>query len=72
MSDNKKVITVHAQDLLASIGFCAQKIVAAVSHHAAGAPFPDPEAISSEIKRMNDLNETLKAMQQEPANTEAA
>ncbi len=59
-------------DVLAAIAFGAQRIVAAAGNHAAGAPFPHPDAIGQEIARMHELNEALKAMQRQPANEAAA
>lgn len=65
-------LTVQASDVLAAIAFQAQRIVAATNNHAAGAPFPDPKGIDEVLVRMSELNSALKAMQQEPANEEAA
>jgi hypothetical protein len=48
-----------AQDILASIGFEAQRLAAAVGQHAAGAPFPDPNIMQQVIDRMSHLNKTL-------------
>lgn len=48
-----------AQDVLASLGFEAQRIAAAVGQHAAGAPFPNPLIIQQLIERMSHLNTTL-------------
>jgi hypothetical protein len=48
-----------AQDILASIGFEAQRIAAGVSQHAAGAPFPDPKLLQHVIDRMGKLNGML-------------
>ena len=64
--------TMTSADVLAAIAFGAQRIVAAAGNHAAGAPFPDPVAIGKELARMNDLNDALKAMQQQPVNEAAA
>lgn len=52
-------ISFSAQDILASIGFEAQRIAAAVGQHAAGAPFPDPNVVQQLIDRMSHLNKTL-------------
>ena len=71
MSEQKN-LTVQASDVLAAIAFEAQRIVAATNNHAAGAPFPDPNGIDQVIARMSELNSALKAMQQVPANSEAA
>lgn len=62
-----------AQDILASLGFEAQRIAAAVAQHAQGAPFPDPCVIKQLIYRMGHLNETLirfGAFLTQPAPTE--
>jgi hypothetical protein len=48
-----------AQDILAAIGFEAQRLAAGVAQHAAGASFPDPKVIQQVIDRMNELNQTL-------------
>jgi hypothetical protein len=48
-----------AQDILAAIGFEAQRVAAGVSQHAAGAPFPDPKIIQQVLDRMTHLNKTL-------------
>lgn len=47
------------QDILASIGFEAQRLAAAVGQHAAGASFPDPRIMQQVIDRMGHLNATL-------------
>ena len=52
-------INVSAQDILAALGFEAQRIVAAVAQHAAGYPFPSPKQIQEVIDRMVALNGTL-------------
>lgn len=67
-----RALTMTAADVLAAIAFGAQRIVAAAGQHAAGAPFPDPSLIAHELTRMSELNDALKAMQQEPANEAAA
>lgn len=66
-------ITMTASDILAACAFEAQRIVAAAGQHAAGAPFPDPDAIAGTLRRMTELNDALLALKKiEPANTEAA
>lgn len=65
-------LTMNASDLLAAIAFEAQRIVAAAGQHAAGAQFPEPEAIAKTIARMSELNGHLLMMQKAPANSEAA
>ena len=52
-------VNFSAQDILASLGFEAQRIAAAVGQHAAGAPFPDPRVIQQLIDRMSHLNATI-------------
>ena len=52
-------INVTAQDLLAALGFEAQRLVAAVSQHAAGYPFPSPLEMQKVLDRMFNLNQTL-------------
>lgn len=52
-------IEFSAQDVLAALGFEAQRIAAAVGQHAAGAQFPDPRIIQQLIDRMSHLNKTL-------------
>lgn len=47
------------QDVLAAIGFEAQRIANAVAQHSAGAPFPAPLELQGVINRMNTLNATL-------------
>lgn len=68
----RKNLTVTAADILAAIALHAQRIVAVMQQYAAGAPFPDPSAIEGELSRMMELNNALKAMQQAPANSDAA
>jgi hypothetical protein len=67
-----KNITVTSSDILAAIALHAQRIVAVTGQFAAGAPFPDPNAIAGELARMTELNDALKVMQQATANSEAA
>jgi|WetSurMetagenome_2_1015567.scaffolds.fasta_scaffold40738_2 hypothetical protein len=52
-------VNFSAQDVLAALGFEAQRLAAAVGQHAAGAPFPDPRVIQQVLNRMNHLNVTL-------------
>lgn len=59
MSESEEKVNVSAQDILAAIGFEAQRIVAAVSQHAAGYPFPKPDAMSQILQRMTNLNNVL-------------
>lgn len=47
------------QDVLAAIGFEAQRIANSVAQHSAGAPFPDPKALQVVIDRMTELNTAL-------------
>jgi hypothetical protein len=47
------------QDVLAAIGFEAQRIANSVGQHSAGAPFPDPKALQEVINRMSELNTSL-------------
>lgn len=67
-----KNLTVTSGDILAAIALHAQRIVAVTGQYAAGAPFPDPQSIGGELERMVELNNALRAMQQAPANSEAA
>lgn len=55
-SDN---INITAQDILASIGFEAQRIAAAIAQHAVGYAFPPPDSLQKHIDRMNNLNQAL-------------
>ena len=50
-------LTVRSSDVLAMIAFEAQKIVAVMNHHAAGAQFPDPELLGQTIGRMAELQQ---------------
>ncbi len=68
-------ISLNASDVLAAIAFEAQKIVAAAGHHAAGAPFPDPQLLAKVIARMGELNQSLMQLaqiNQPAANDQAA
>lgn len=47
------------QDVLAAIGFEAQRIANSVAQHSAGAQFPDPKALQAVIDRMTELNTSL-------------
>jgi hypothetical protein len=55
----KHQVDFTAQDILAAMGFEAQRLAAAVAQHAAGYPFPDPRALKQLIDRMAHLNDTL-------------
>ena len=56
-------LVVRSSDVLAMIAFEAQKIVAAMNQHAAGAQFPDPQLLGQTISRMAELQQTLVGMQ---------
>jgi len=56
---NSREINFSAQDILAAMGFEAQRLAAAVSQHAVGYPFPDPAVLKQLIDRMAQLNDTL-------------
>ena len=65
------------QDVLAAIGFEAQRIANSVAQHSAGAPFPDPKALQGVIDRMSELNRSLihvvaVAQKAQAANQDAA
>jgi hypothetical protein len=47
------------QDVLAAIGFEAQRVANSVAQCSAGAPFPDPTALQAVIDRMSELNKSL-------------
>jgi|WetSurMetagenome_2_1015567.scaffolds.fasta_scaffold125688_2 hypothetical protein len=47
------------QDVLAAIGFEAQRIANSVAQHSAGAPMVDPKAMQVVIDRMSELNASL-------------
>lgn len=49
------------QDIVASLGFEAQRIVAAVNHYAGGYPLPHPSELQAVIDRMAELNGALLA-----------
>jgi hypothetical protein len=57
--DGQHQVNFTAQDMLAAIGFEAQRLAAGVAQHAAGYPFPDPMEIKKIIDRMGHLNKTL-------------
>jgi len=65
MSDNEVVehdcttLNISAQDVLAAIGFEAQRIVHAVNQHAAGYPFPNPNELQLVIDHVVQLNHVL-------------
>lgn len=58
--NNAKPLNFTPQDVLASLGFEAQRIANSVAQHSAGAPFPDPNALQAVLDRMNELNFALK------------
>jgi hypothetical protein len=55
----KHQVDFTAQDVLAAMGFEAQRLATAVAQHAAGYPFPDPRSLKQVIDRMAHLNNTL-------------
>lgn len=57
MNDN--AVNFTAQDILAAIGFEAQRLSSGVAQHAAGSVFPNPVIIQKVIDRMSELNKTL-------------
>ncbi|HEY6861689.1 MAG TPA: hypothetical protein VI358_18130 [Pseudolabrys sp.] len=65
-------LTVNASELYAGLGFHCQAILANISQHAAGAPFPDVRVLIAELDRMREIANALATMQSEPANQEAA
>lgn len=52
-------LAISPQDVLAALGFEAQRIVAGVQQHAAGYPFPPADQIQQVLDRMQQLNRTL-------------
>lgn len=47
------------QDVVASLGFEARKLTAAVDHHAGGYPLPHPVEFQKVIDRLSTLNAEL-------------
>ena len=58
-SKTVKSMSFTPQDVLAAIGFEAQRIANSVAQHSAGAPMVDPKALQAVIERMGELNATL-------------
>lgn len=52
-------LNVSASDVLAMLGFEAQRIASAVGQHAAGYPFPSPAQMQEVLDKMQRLNTTL-------------
>ncbi len=67
ISNEPHTLSVSAEDILGAIAFQASRIIAAISQHAAGYPFPESSQIQGVVDRMSALNGTLMTLQKDQA-----